>query len=108
MRARAVVALALGLVAVAGVVALGLMLRDERVYSCRDVGLEGPLAATPEEAIDAFAVLKGGDGADWEALGDDTFAPRGGLPELLGFGQLGVDEVQPGTWQVAGGCVGPV
>lgn len=105
-RARVVVAAVLGVVVVVvvGVAALTLMRDDGSVYGCADVGLEGPRGTTAEEALAAFVERKGGDGADWEAVGDDDFKPRHARA-LLGFEGLSVHEVQPGTWQVVGGCV---
>lgn len=105
-RARVVVAAVLGVVAVGvvGVGALALMRDDGSVHNCADVGLQGPPGTTADEALAGFVERKGGDGADWEAVGDDDFKPRH-APELLGFEGLSVREVQPGTWQVVGGCV---
>jgi hypothetical protein len=99
-----VVVAVLGVVVIVGLAALTLMRDDGSAYGCADVGLEGPRGTTPEEALAAFVERKGGDGSDWEAVGDDDFKPRHALG-LLGFEGLSVREVQPGTWQVVGGCV---
>ncbi len=102
-----VIAAVLGVVVlvVVGVAALTLMRDGDSVYNCADVGLVGPPGTTPAEALAAFVARKGGDGSDWAAVGDDDFKPRHAR-ELLGFERLSVREVQPGTWQVVGGCVG--
>ena len=96
---------ALGALVVVGVVALVLIRGDNSEFECADTGLEGPLRMTPEEAVDAFAEQHGGQGSDWEPIGDGDFKPRNAA-ERLGLQSIGVSEIRPATWQVTGGCVG--
>jgi hypothetical protein len=88
------------------------------VFVCADVGLHGPSASTPEDALAAYVDANAGDGADWRRVGRSTTNPghTSGIPPVEsysfmprhrvshpGFSRIIVSN-RFGTWAASGAC----